>query len=290
MDTTERAADAPTTVLPAAELPLVAFAIDGRVELRARVNDAEPELVLRAPHRFVYAYRPQRPGASDRDETAKGGPCRVHVFALGAVVMVGTDVVDDELRAFVERRSGRVMIAETVDRYRLVVDPRVRRPEVQWDRIVIPRLDDEVVDAVALILARSAGLERYERGAEPLLEQGLTLAREFAGHGRTPWATRPMIRRIAALAVSRLELARWFVHLDRPDPAWEDPVVDRLYELLGVHLELAERHEALMHRMSALERSLQMIVSVWESRRARFLEWAIVWLIVVEIAMALVRW
>jgi uncharacterized Rmd1/YagE family protein len=57
-----------------------------------------------------------------------------------------------------------------------------------------------------------------------------------------------------------------------------------------VHLELAERHEALMHRMSALERSLQMIVSVWESRRARFLEWAIVWLIVVEIAMALVRW
>lgn len=276
MDTPEPAtttsASASTTP-EAVEIPLAAFAIDGRVELRTRDADAQPEPLLRAPQRFVYGL----------------GACKVHVFALGAVVVVGTATIDDELRTFVERITGRSMLAETVDRYVLMIDPRVRRPEVQWDRIVVPRLDDVVVDAVALILARSAGLERYERGAEPLLEQGLTLARQFAGHGRTPWGTRPMIRRIAALAVSRLELARWFVHLDRPDPAWEDPVVDHLYDLLGVHVELAERHEALMHRVSALEQSLQMIVSVWESRRARFLEWAIVWLIVVEIVMAFVR-
>lgn len=191
MDPTDLALSAAASPAPA-ELSLAAFAIDGRVELRARGADAEPEPLVRSPHRFVYAY----------------GACKVHVFALGAVVVAGAAAVDDALRAFVERCTGRSMLVETVDRYLLMADAQVRRPEVQWDRIVVPRLDDEVVDAVAL---------------------------------------------------------------------------------LGVHLELAERHEALMHRMAALERSLQMIVSVWESRRARFLEWAIVWLIVVEIAMALVR-
>lgn len=252
------------------ELALAAFAVDGRVELRTRDRDAEPELLLRSPQRFVYAR----------------GEQRVHVFALGAVVVVGAHVLDDELRAFVERCTERAVLVETVDRYALAIDEQARRARVEWDRIVVPRLDDEVIDAVALVLARSAGLERYERGAEPLLEQGLTLAREIAGHGRTPFGLRPMIRRIAGLTVSRLELARWFVHLDRPESAWEDPVVDQLYDLVVRHLELAERHEALMHRIGSLEHGLSAIVAVWEGRRSRFLEWAIVWLIVVEIVLA----
>jgi uncharacterized Rmd1/YagE family protein len=263
-------------------IPLAALAVDGRVELRARgeplepepePEPLEPEPLERSSHRFVYAY----------------GECRLHVFALGAVVLVGSAALDEAFLAFVQRCTGRTALVETVDRYHLIVDAETGRPQVQWDRILVPRLDDEVIDAVALLLARSAGLERYERGAEPLLEQGLILARTFAGHGRPPRVPGPTIRRIASLAVARLELARWFVHLDRPEPAWEDPVVDRLYDVLGDHLELVGRHEALMHRMASLERSLSMIVSVWESRRSRFLEWAIVWLIVVEIVLAFVH-
>lgn len=264
------AADADPEAL--GELALTAVALDGRVELRARV-DVEPEPLERSPHRFVYAL----------------GEQRVHVFALGAVVIVGSDRIDAGLRAFVERCTARALLMETVDRYRLAVRPEVARPAVQWDCVVVPALRDDVLDVVALLLARSAGLERYERGAEPLLEQGLVLARTFAGHGRPPRAQRPMIRGIATLAVARLELARWFVHLDRPEPTWEDPLVDRLYDVLGNYLELVERHEALMHRLGSLEHSLSMIVSVWEGRRSRFLEWAIVWLIVVEIVVAFMR-
>lgn len=249
------------------------LAVDGRVELRTRDHRGEPEPRLRSPQRFVYAR----------------GEQRVYVFALGAVVVLGTDALDPELRAFVEHCTRCTVLPETVDHYRLAIDARAERGRVEWERIVIPRLDDEVVDAVALALARSAGLERYERGAEPLLEQGLGLARALAGHGRTPFGVRPMIQRIAGLTVSRLELARWFVHLDRPERAWEDPVVDHLYDLLVTHLELAERHEALMHRIGSLEHGLSAIVGIWEGRRSRFLEWAIVWLIVVEIVMALVE-
>jgi uncharacterized Rmd1/YagE family protein len=189
----------------------------------------------------------------------------------------------------VENLTGRRRLVETIDAYRLKVDAQAQRPLARWDAIIVPRIDDEVIEVCALVVARSAGLERYEKLADPLLDQGLALAMEFGGRGRPPWGTRGMMRRIGALAVQRLELARWFVHLDRPEPAWSDPVVDHLYDVLRDHLELAERHEALVQRIASLEHSLTTILDAWETRRSRVLEWAIVWLIVFEIVLALLH-
>lgn len=257
-------------------LTLFTVAIDGRIEFRLGDKAAAVEAVERSPNRFVYRHR----------------DLHVFAFAFGAVVVVGTDRLDPDLRAFIERATSRQVLPETLDVYRVVTlsDPSSSaRPRIDWDRIAVARIDAHVLEIVALLLARSAGLERYERAAEPLLEQGLQLAREFAGHGRTPWRATEMVRRIASLSVQRLELTRWFVHLDRPDLTWDDATIAWLYDGLADHLDLAERHEALMHRIGSLEESLSNIVRVWEGRRSRALEWAIVWLIVTEIVFALLH-
>jgi uncharacterized Rmd1/YagE family protein len=253
-------------------MALCVVALDGRVDVRARHQDDFPEPLERSPHRFKY----------------RVGDRVIFVFALGAVVVTGPEALDAEVRAFIERISGRQLLDTTKEVYGLECTP-ASSPRVDWDRILVPRLDDRLVDVAALLLARSAGLERYERAAAPLVEEGLRLARDFAQGGRTPGRAGELVRRMARLGVARLELAHWFVHLDRPDAAWDDPTADRLYEVMADHLELAERHELLMHRIGSLEHSLTTIVRVWEGRRSRHLEWAIIWLIVVEIVLAVMH-
>lgn len=159
-------------------------------------------------------------------------------------------------------------------------------PRVDWRAVWLPSAGEEIDDVLALLLARSVGLDRYERRANPLLQEGAQTLHAFARGGRTPWAVAELVRRLARSTESRIELAQWFVHLDRPEATWNDPVADKLYGLLSDHLELRERQQLLTHQMTVVEDGLSRVLGVWEGRHARGLEWAILLLILVEVIMA----
>ncbi len=249
---------------------LVGVALDGRIDLRVATATEPSE---RSRHRFVYDW----------------GEQTLYLFAFGAAVVVGATEIDAQTRARIEELAERTVLPETTDVYRLQLDETIEHPRSEWDHALVNRLDANIVEVGATALARSAAMERYERAVEPLLEQTLSLAREFAGVGRSPWGTRKMSQRLGGLAVQRLELARWLVPLDRPEQAWDDPIADRVHDVLAESLELAQRHGALMHRLASLENSLSTIAHAWEGRRSRALEWAIVLLIVAELGLALAR-
>jgi uncharacterized Rmd1/YagE family protein len=82
-------------------------------------------------------------------------------------------------------------------------------------------------------------------------------------------------------------LARWFFPLDRPDWTWEDQTISELYDRLSDNLELHERHDALEHKLASVQSTLEIVIDLWQSRRSRSLEWAIVLLIIAEIVLAL---
>ncbi len=142
----------------------------------------------------------------------------------------------------------------------------------------------ELMAAVALVLAQSAALERYERRAEGLLEEALELSRMVAG-GRVPRSNRGWVRRVGRLTGDRLELARWFYLVDRPEETWEDARVAATYDALFEALELRERHLAMQHELAAVSTSTETVIDLWHGRRSNALEWAIVLLIVVDIVL-----
>jgi uncharacterized Rmd1/YagE family protein len=264
----ENADSGPVATRP---VDVVGGALDGRFVLRTLELPERAAVLDRSRHRLVL----ERAGLE------------VYLFAFGAVVVVGRDTIDDDLRTWLEGLTGQKLLAETVDTYSLSIVPGLPRARAKWEQIEIDRVDEDVLEACALALARSVGLDRYEQVADPLLEEGLALARDLQGAARLPRNSRSMHQRMGALAVQRLELSRWFVHVDRPEAAWEDPSIAQLYDVLDVHFELAGRHQALIQRIASLEHTLSTLVSVWDARRARALEGTIVLLIVVEILLAL---
>lgn len=253
---------------------MTTVALDGRVELE-RVRQALGWTELR---RYAYGSVYALPGEE-----------KLYVFTSGALVHEGRAGIDDALRAQLEPALGRRLLPDTAETYYLSVDPsrEAGAPRVGWDQVSIPEATPELSSAVALLLAQSAALERYERAASSLLDEALRLSRELALRGQLPRSGRAVAQQLGRIVGDRLELARWFYVFDRPAETWEDPRVASLYDALFANLELAQRHQSVLHKLEALERAAQIVVDLWQGRRAAWLEYAVVGLIAVEIALAL---
>jgi uncharacterized Rmd1/YagE family protein len=250
---------------------MCAVALDGRVAMRAVVGNLPWTIVRQSSH----AVTCRLPDSA-----------LLHIFAMGAVVVERADLVGDTL-ATVEAATSRKALMPTRERFAVRLDPAYGEPVVDWSHVAIAAAEEGVQSAVALVLAQSVALERYERGAEAILDESLALTRELGQRGRPPWRGGLPVRRAANLAADRLELARWFFLLDRPEATWDDPRTARLYDLLFAHFELRDRYEALMHKLAGVQSTLEVIIDLWQSRRSRLLEWAIVALIAFEIGLAL---
>ena len=254
--------------------PITTVALDRRIDL-ARVGQrlawSEPR---RHAHGHIYAL--------DHG--------RLHLFDIGAAVLEGLSTMKPSLVTEVEEATQARVLADTVETYHVRVDPsRTGGPRVGWDEVIIPAKSPELIEAIALLLAQSAALERYENAAERLVQDSLALARQLEERGRPLRTTREEFRRIGRLTRHRLELARYFYLLDRPEETWEDAKVARLYDSLFQNLELEERHEAVLRKLSIVETSVEIVVNLWHGTLSNRLEWAIVVLIVVEITLALLK-
>jgi len=212
-----------------------------------------------------------------------------YVFHFGAVAVEGAPDAHAPAFEALERATGRRILADTRETTRVHFDPRapVDAGRVGWDEITLVERTPARMAAVALLLAQSAALERYEHAADRILDEGAAAAQELRRRGRPPQRTRALVSRLGGILSDRFALARWFYLVDRPEDTWEKPEVAALYDALFRNLELKERHEAMLHKLQAAESGLETTVDLWNGVWSLRLEWAIVGLILVEIVLAL---
>ncbi|MCA8943466.1 MAG: RMD1 family protein [Planctomycetes bacterium] len=251
--------------------PITAVALDRRIDWSRLTTPSDWRELRRYPYGRSYALR---------DEAT------LFVFGFGAVVCDGRATIQEFGRE-VEACTGAVMLEPTKETYFISVDSSATESgmRVGWDRVVIAERRPELVAAVALSLAQSVALERYEVAVDSVLDRTLELSARLAKSGRLRFSTRGLIERVGRLNADRLELARWFYLIDRPEETWENPRVAQLHDALFANLELRQRHDAMQHKLSTAERATQSALELWHGRRSNALEWAIVWLIVVEIVL-----
>ncbi len=212
-----------------------------------------------------------------------------YIFDFGACVQLDSENISGTIIRNLEKLGYKCLL-ETLETYEVLVDserngtlpPRVR---VAWDKVIVPDSRPDTFEVVALLLGQSAALERYELEADELLQDAFELAKQLSVTGRMLRPNRRLFSEIGRIMSRRLELARWFFLLDRPDSTWEDPLLSRLYDALFDNLELTERYRAMLHKLSATETTISNLVELWEGTNSLRLEWAIVILIVIEVLM-----
>lgn len=267
-------ADAPGPATEAgqgASTPMTAVALDGRIA----AQDVEPAL----------GWPRVRTAAESLVLRVDEGLC-LHLFNFGALVLDGADEVPRAVRERVEGATRRRLLPMTEETWTRRVAPGVarERPRASWTGFDLAEPDDGAVDVAALLFAQSAALERYEEAVEALLDETLALCGRLAEPRLLVWRRLPAAR-IARLAQKRLELARWFFIVDRPEKTWDDPMVARLHDALFDQLELRERYQALLHKLRGMESTLEVLIGLAQGRSTQVLELAIVLLIVLEIVL-----
>lgn len=224
-------------------------------------------------------------------------PCasdgQMFVYPFGAVVFL--DVGEKSRQKELERlRRARPELGETLITEELAVrvDSKVEAPPLP--RVVdgvlnVDRMTLERAGIVALTIGQSAAMEYYERIVDKLFVATGRVVERMEERGTVPFSTRPLHRFIGSAIATRNEVLSVLHLLDRPEEAWEDPSIDRIYDELRDELDLADRHHALELKLRAIQESLELVLDVARDRRLVLLEVAIVVLIAFEIALSLIE-
>ena len=162
-------------------------------------------------------------------------------------------------------------------------------PAVADGVLTLDQMTLQRASVIALIVAQSAAMEYYERIVEEMFHRTDRLVERLEERGTVAFSTRPLHRFIGSAVGTRLEVLSVLHLLDKPDEAWDDPGIDRIYDRLRAEFDLVDRHEALEMKLRSMQESLELVLDAARDRRLVLLESAIVVLIVFEILLSIFR-
>lgn len=220
-----------------------------------------------------------------------GDTSEAFVFPFGAVVFHDGEPAERDallerlhdavpgLAAKIIREEYAVREEEAADRTGFAADGALVLDEMTTGRATV----------IALTVGQSAAMEYYEQLVDSLYGRTASLIEQLEADGTVPLRVRPMHRFIGAAVATRAEVLEVLHLLDKPDAAWNDPVMSSIYDDLRAEFDLGDRYSALESKLRSVQESLELILDVARDRRLVFLEAAIVLLILFEIIITLSR-
>jgi len=210
------------------------------------------------------------------------------VFRNGVVIGFGLEPAEaasflHHLAAFVE---GAFAQPESESAELTVASQERERVDAATGTLVLHDLSLARLQVVAQILAKSAVLSHYEEQVAAVFQHIEPLAESLRNGGGSARGLE-LLRRIGDVLLVQTHMVGRFEVTEKPDITWERPDLDRLYERLGVEYELDERDRALNRKLDVISNTAETLLELDQNRRALRVEWYIVILILVEIAMML---
>jgi uncharacterized Rmd1/YagE family protein len=212
----------------------------------------------------------------------------VFVYPFGAVVYRDATATEREGEMSRLRNVLPNLTAETVREDFLVREQPGAPIGLVEGSLVLDRLTRARAGIVALIVAQSAAMEYYERIVDRLALKTNGVVARLEARGTVPLRTGSLHRFIGEAIGTRSEVLGVLHLLDKPDAAWDDPAMDRIYGDLREEFDLTDRYQALEQKLRGVQEALELVLGVARDRRLFFLEVAIGLLILFEVILAVV--
>lgn len=257
-----------TTKAPATTMPVRALQLGERIDLKGlEREDAFSSDPL--------AFRTQSGGS-------------VMIFKSGAAVFIGLNPIEEEdlIRGLGER----------------IVSPLTER-EIETAQLVIKPGDDELLSSsgaiqlknaesnrlllVAEVLAVSVALAYDERRIAKAFERITPIADSLARRELPSAPQSELLEQIGeALLIQQRMASR--VDLDeKPDVLWDHPELERFWAKLVDEYDLPQRARAIDRKLVVIRETADTIVDLISTRTSHRLEWYIIFLISLEIALSM---
>ena len=166
----------------------------------------------------------------------------------------------------------------------------------------IDRLKDEVIMeeglsreeevkkmcAVSHGLALCVKLSVYEENIEKTIQGTKHLPEELASAGGIQMSSKDISRIIGDLFIQRNSVNLHTDILNVPDFFWENSDLEPLYGLTRSYLDINKRVDILNRRLDVLKELLEILGDQLSKQNESFLEWVIIWILVVQVAVSIV--
>ena len=214
----------------------------------------------------------------------------VVLFRYGVAVLFGLDEAQEAetLKSLAARVSQPQPEVED-ETAQILVRPDEEEVVTPAGAIQLRAATPEHLLIVADALAKSVALARDEHRVAAVFDALEPFAAGLAGRGRSPGGRSAILRMIGrALLVQHNASGRVAVR-EKPDILWDRPDLERLYARLEDEYELIERAETLDRKLAFISASASALVDLEDSERSLRLELVVVFLILGELALALVQ-
>ena len=164
------------------------------------------------------------------------------------------------------------------------------RETIEGNTLVLADGSLAKLQLVADIMAKSVSLAHHEKGIERQFERIEPFAVNLDHWGRGSRAARELLQNLGGALLAEHRVVAGTRVDDSPDLLWDHPELERLWARIRDEFEIRERFAALHDKLSLISRTAETALDLLQNRRALRVEWAIVGLIVFEIALTLVQW
>jgi uncharacterized Rmd1/YagE family protein len=211
----------------------------------------------------------------------------VFLFSYGATVCWGLTKEKEEellkwLRAYEENPLSEFEMDEFAYAYG-------ETPKVIEDDITLPNTDVLTKLAFAHGIGQSVKLGTFEIAIQKTFNLTKHIPEELARKGRISLSKKEIRKRMGELFLERNSINLHFDVLDIPEFFWDYPELEPLYRLMANYLDIETRVEVLNHRLDVVHELFQMLGSELNHQHSSRLEWTIIWLIIIEVLLSLMR-
>ena len=213
------------------------------------------------------------------------GPSWIIAYDFGAVVFAGVDdaVQSAVMKALLDRVGPEPH--PPLQEIAIIEVSEKEKPGVQFDRIIVPKLERRAVELVALVVAQSAAMEYYEEDVDLVLARLQDTSANLAQTGKLTVKTRELLRFVGSGMSTHNQVVYTLSLLDTPQLAWEDETLDRLYLGLRQQYEIGDRFRALDLKLRMIQDNFDLFVDLTQERRNYRLELAVAFLVALETAL-----
>ncbi len=216
-----------------------------------------------------------------------GGGCTV-LFRYGVVVFIGLSA--EQETEFLERLkplTSEVRTWPEVEQLSLRIDTNAREGFDSQGGLWLHDSHIQRLQLLAEMLARSTVLSDDEARVAKTFEQIEPLAQNLSKKGRGGRRSKELLQYIGDSLLSQHRMVGRAEVADKPDILWERPDLQGLYLQLEDEFELQERHVALERKFQVISNTAETLLDLLQTQQSQRVEWYIVILIVVEIALTL---
>ncbi len=172
--------------------------------------------------------------------------------------------------------------------YPIRIDPELSEPfSITNEAITLREVTTLNLNVIALAISQSVGLERYEKKLDTLFSQSRRIVdsiNSFSIMRRTH-----LMHFAKRLALTRHDMVSNLLLLDKPNILWDNEEAELLYNRLAFILELYDRHEIALSKLSQIKEDVMLVMDLINHKKSEFLEWIIIILILIEIVMGLIQ-